>query len=214
MPHLRPQSNDLSEFRSDEARMGSSGGTPEFDCDLVTSEPKCESASAKVELCHPQPVVRKPRRCFPPKKWQHGVHARDECGSGIVAKRLGVTQSRNLWCKTPLTMYQATIGELGRKILCREKILQRDVNSAPPCNVCEFILPPCRGYYRKYDCLRPCEEEAVVYEKGRKRYRDRVARYWNPCTALGTHTDINTYAPHNVFLGSRVARKAGNVPCW
>lgn len=148
--------------------------------------------------------------------WQNGKYCRDDCGSGIVAKKFETKQNRRIWCKTPLTMYQATVGELGRKILCREKIVPRDVKPGPPCNVCEYILPPCRGYYRKYDCLRPCEEDYAVIKGGKKCYRDRVERYWEPCVTLGQKykLDVNEYAPHNAALGLKLRRENVDTPCW
>lgn len=150
------------------------------------------------------------------KIWQTGKHCRDDCGSGIVAKRFDIKVSRRHWCKTPLSMYQATVGELGRQILCREKLVTRDVKPEPPCNVCEYILPPCGGYYRRYDCLRPCEEDYAFIKAGKKCYRDRVERYWEPCVTVGQKykLDVNDYGPHNVALGLKLRRKNNETPCW
>lgn len=168
------------------------------------------------ERCYDQPKRRVRESCVDNFVWDHGVYCRDECGSGIVPKRSDFAPSRKLWCKTPLSMYQATIGDLGRQILCREKVVPRDVKCAPPCNVCEYILPPCRGYYRKYDCLRPCEEEYATCKQGRKMYRDRVQRHWEPCLTKEqkNRLDINSYAGHNVYLGIRMRRKNVDMPCW
>lgn len=163
----------------------------------------------KVEACGKGPI------------WQHGKYKRDECGSGIVAKRYDFLPNRKVWCKTPLSMYQATIGELARKILCREKIVPRDVKPGPPSNIEEYILPPCRGYYRKYDCLRPCEEDYAYMKNGKKHYRDRVERYWEPCYSKEQKykLDIDEYAHHNAYLAKKLRRfntQAGDTdyPCW
>lgn len=168
------------------------------------------------ERCYDQPKHYVRAACHDNFVWDHGKYKRDECGSGIVPKRFNFAPSRKLWCKTPLTMYQATIGELGRQILCREKIVPRDVKPGPPCNIAEYILPPCRGYYRRYDCLRPCEEEYTSVKQGHKTYRDRVDRYWEPCLSQDqkNHLDVNTYAGHNVYLGIRMRRKNIDLPCW
>lgn len=150
--------------------------------------------------------------------WQHGKYVRDECGSGIVTKRYNFLPTRKIWCKTPLTMYQATIGEMARQLLCREISVPRDVKGEPPSNIAEYIFPPCRGYYRKYDCMRPCEEDFAVMKGGKKIYRDRVERYWEPClTKSQKHfLDVNDYAPHNVYLGSKMRRWniTDDAPCW
>lgn len=181
-------------------------------------------AKSKVEVsakCYDVRRGRKRESCGKGPRWQHGKFVRDECGSGIIAKRFDFRPSRKIWCKTPLTMYQATIGEMARKILCREKVVPRDVKPGPPCNIEEYILPLCRGYYRKYDCLRPCEEEYTFYEGGKKHYRDRVERYWEPCYSKDQKykLDINEYAPHNAFLAEKMRRfytKGGELdpPCW
>ncbi|KAK7604833.1 hypothetical protein V9T40_006019 [Parthenolecanium corni] len=149
-------------------------------------------------------------------RWQHGKYVRDECGSGIVPVRFDIGPCKKLWCKTPLSMYQATIGELGRQLLCREKIIQRDVWPEPPCNVAEYIMPPCRGYYRKYDCMRPCEEDHAYIKQGKKYYRDRVERYWEPClTQEQKHTlNLNEYGPHNAALALKLRRENMGIPCW
>lgn len=170
------------------------------------------------EMCYPvqPPIPREP--CFPPERWQTGFYIRDRCGSGILPRRYLFTSNRDRWCKTPLSMYQATIGELGKRILCQKRGLPpRDIKTAPPCNVCEFIFPPCRGYYRKYDCVRPCEEQYVKYVGGRKVFRDRVQRYWDPCdmTDRKKCEDLNKYAHHNAYLGSRLRRHTRkDLPCW
>lgn len=158
------------------------------------------------------------RTCGAGVKWQHGKYCRDDCGSGIVTKKFDFKPSRRIWCRTPLTLYQATIGELGRKILCREKIVPRDVRPAPPCNIGQYILPLCRGYYRKYDCLRSCEEQFAVCKNGVKQYRDCVQRYWEPCQSDWQKDKLNLceYAPQNSFLALKLRRKNNDcdVPCW
>ncbi len=149
-------------------------------------------------------------------KWQHGKYVRDECGSGIVPLRFDFKPNKRLWCKTPLSMYQATIGELGKQLLCREKIIARDVKPGPPCNICECSLPPCRGYYRKYDCMRPCEEEHAIVRRGEKVYRDRIQRYWEPClTEEQKYTlNVNEYGPQNAALAIKLKRETMDIPCW
>lgn len=168
-------------------------------------------------LCYPT----RPGKQRPPCKelvWQNGEYVRDECGSGIVPLKLSFSNNRQYWCKTPLTMYQATIGELGRKILCRDEIIMRDIKPEPPCNIDEFILPLCRGYYRKKDCIRPCEDDHTFIQQGKKHYRSRVDRYWQPClTEEEKHTiDVNEFAPHNVVLSKKMRRIHGALenPCW
>ena len=160
------------------------------------------------------------RSCTKIPNWQHCEYVRDECGSGIVPKRFGLKNSHPRWCKTPLSMYQATIGELGRQLLCGETVITRDINPEPPCNIHEYIMPACAGYYRRYDCIKPCEEDHIKIKDGKKIYRDRVERYWNPC--VGKHDkvriDVNDFAPHNSVLAEKYRRSNidgdENIPCW
>lgn len=169
------------------------------------------------ERCYELPPRVSREKCIKPPSWQNGKYVRDECGSGIVPVRMSFLHSRRkLWCKTPLSMYQATIGELGREILCREKIVPRDVRPGPPCNIEAFILPPCRGYYRKYDCMRPCEEMYAFTKGDQKIYRNEVDRYWEPCMTREKNgrLNINEFAGHNVYLGKQLRRQNENVPCW
>lgn len=163
--------------------------------------------------CYAQPQRPKQPPCRTPKPWQEGKYVKDECGSGIVPRTF---LFQNSWCKTPLTMYQSTIGELGKQILCREINIQKDVKPEPPCSIGEFIVPLCRGYYRKKDCLRPCEEDYVTYKRGQKVYRDCFERYWQPCLSQEekVQLDINLYAPQNVALGLKMKRKYNEEPCW
>lgn len=185
---------------------------------LGTSAPM-SSLEQRMSHCYEIKRAGQRNECNRKTIWQHGKYIRDECGSGIVPKRFDLKLSRRIWCKTPLTMYQATIGELARQLLCREISVPRDVKGEPPSNIAEYIMPPCRGYYRKYDCLRPCEEEYAVVRQGKKEYRDRVRRYWEPCLSKDQKhkLDVNDYAPHNVFLGLKMRRRnniTDDVPCW
>lgn len=180
------------------------------------SNSQCPTLTGR-ERCYDVPRRRRPQPCTIGPKWQTGKYKRDICGSGIEPAKFDfLATRRRLWCKTPLSMYQATIGELGRKLLCREAYIPRDVWPGPPSNIEEYILPPCRGYYRKYDCLRPCEEDFAVCKQGKKVYRDRVQRYWEPClTKEQKHIlDINTFAHHNAALGLKVRRFNLEIPCW
>lgn len=166
--------------------------------------------------CYEQPQRRKLAPCRPPIPWQEGEYVKDECGSGIVSKKNLFHSNLKNWCKTPLTMYQSSIGEFGRQILCREIVIQKDVKPEPPCSISEFIVPLCRGYYRKKDCLRPCEEEHVTYKRGQKVYRDCFERYWQPCLTQDekVQLDVKMYAPHNSVLGLKMKRKFNEEPCW
>lgn len=185
--------------------------------DRIKSVTADQRPLANVERCYELPPRIKRDKCVKPEPWQNGKYLRDECGSGIVPVRMGFIPSRKkLWCKTPLSMYQATIGELGREILCREKIVARDVKPGPPCNIEAFILPPCRGYYRKYDCLRPCEEMYAYQTGGQKIYRHEVDRYWEPCQMREQNSrgNINDFAGQNVYLGKQLRRKMDSTTCW
>lgn len=189
---------------------------------------ECSTSSRSVDQQRPilQPKcyfdLPRPKRqvCNRMTNWQHCEYVRDECGSGIVPKRYNLKASQVQWCKTPLSMYQATIGELGRKLLCAETVITRNINPAPPCNISEYILPPCRGYYKRYDCVKPCEEDHVRTRNNVKIYRDRVDRYWNPCysKAEQIRIDVNDFAPHNSVLAERYRRNNTdgdlNMPCW
>lgn len=159
------------------------------------------------------------QECHKPTfNWQEGKYVRDECGSGMVPYQRKFRTGRIVWCRTPLTMYQATHGELGRQVLCRETNILRDIRPAPPCNVCHSILPPCKGYYRRYECIRPCEEKFATKDKhGNKDYRDAVKRYWDPCvnqTDQAAAVDVNSFAHHNVALGMKMKRQLEDQPCW
>lgn len=155
----------------------------------------------------------KPRRfeakCENNYVWQPGKYVSDECGSGIVTKVCDTRETRDWWCRTPLSVYQATICELGRKLLCGELKIPRRVITAPPCNVCETILPPCRGFYRKYERLPSCEENFVTIKSGHKQYRDRIKRYWEPCAVdeQGTQEDITKFAGQNSYLAMKLNTK-------
>ncbi|XKL60441.1 hypothetical protein PGB90_007498 [Kerria lacca] len=176
-----------------------------------------DSIRRKNMKCFEQEERKKMEPCVTSFQWQHSKYKRDECGSGIVPLRTDFKANKKVWCSTPLSMYQSTIGELARKILCNEVKTVRNVNSAPPCNVCEYVLPLCRGYYRKYDCIRPCEEELAVVTNGKKIYRDRVERYWHPCLTKEEKqaSNVRSYAAHNSFLGEKIRRKFNDmIPCW
>lgn len=166
--------------------------------------------------CYELPHPRKQVPCVEKTQWQNAKYCRDDCGSGIIPTRFDFRLSRRIWCRTPLTTYQASHGELGRQILCREKIIQRKINEGPPCNICEYVLPPCRGYYRKYDCVNPCDlaGEESVYKDGRNRPRDKVERYWEACQGQKERIDINKFAPQNMALALKYKRKAHGVTCW
>lgn len=166
--------------------------------------------------CYELPHVRKMQPCTKKTQWQNAKYCRDDCGSGIIPQRFDFRLSRRIWCRTPLTTYQASHGELGRQILCGEKVIYRNINEGPPCNICEYVLPPCRGYYRQYDCVKPCEEdeENYIYKDGHNRPRDKVERYWQPCEGNQERKDVNTFAPQNMALALKLRKKAHGVTCW
>lgn len=141
--------------------------------------------------------------------WKPGNYVSDDCGSGIVTNVCDAKETRDWWCRTPLSVYQATICELGRKLLCGELKIPRPSITAPPCNVCETILPPCRGYYRKYERLPSCEEKFATYKHGKKQFRNKVKRYWEPCTMeeQGPGDDITKFAGHNSYLAMKLSTK-------
>lgn len=145
-------------------------------------------------MIDPKYVKRiKPTTTFEPSsnvtKYRAGDYRRDEFGEGIVPQmecppkrpttRTRAPRVRD--CSFPLTVYQTTIGEVARRFLCGEEKMERNVISEPPCNFCEFIEPPCRGYYRRHDCIRPEEAECIEYSDGERIYRNRIDRYWEPC---------------------------------
>lgn len=184
----------------------------------------CSSAKKKSrkptssEICYPVPK-RTPStaRCKGDFVWQTAKYVRDECGSGIVPLRLEISDPRRIWCKTPLTMYQSTIGELARKMLCNEIVVRKRVNTGPPCNLCEYVMPMCKGYYRKYECRRSCEENHAQVKNGVKVYRDAIQQYWMPCltTEEKREYDLSRDAEHNVYLGKKLKRQVGDgVYCW
>ncbi len=167
--------------------------------------------------CYPQPSKVSRPFCKDDFVWQRGKYVKDECGSGIQATKLDTRTRNREWCKTPLTMYQSTIGELARKMLCNEIGLPKRVNGSPPCNVCEYVLPLCRGYYRKYECRKKCEEEHATFKDGKKVYRDVVQQYWMPCLSKEEkHShEIGKFYGHNEFLGNKLRRKANaDISCW
>ena len=177
------------------------------------------SASERSAICYPTQPVRATKPCEAKDcVWQNGKYVRDECGSGIVPLKFDFQNNRKIWCQTPLSLYQATHGELGRRILCRYTHVLRDIMPAPPSNMSEYILPFCRGYYRKYPCIRPCEERYVTEVRNKKIYRDSIERYWNPCIdeAEEKRMDILEIVPHHVALARKTRRKHGvdDVPCW
>lgn len=199
-----------SEFRSDEAVKGSSEGTPEYDCNLDEGPTSNDS-----RICYPQPPPKRRPPCLNITQWQRRTHVRDQCGSGVGPKRLHSKLNHQLWCQTPMTMYQATIGDLAKKLLCREEVVVRNVFPEPPCALTEDIQPPCYGYYRKYDCLRPCEDEYATVNPltGKKEYRNRLDRYWDPCPQEDI-TDLNSYAPQNANMAAKFRRRNDDSSCW
>lgn len=205
------QRSKQSEFRSDEAVKGSSSGSPEYDCNLVT-EPASRGLS---NICNRQPLPKTRLPCATATQWQRRTHVRDQCGSGILPKRVRHQMNHELYCKTPLSMYQATIGDLGKKLLCREEVIVRNIFPEPPCAVAEEIQPPCSGYYRKYDCLRPCEEEFTIVDPqtGQKEYRNRLERYWDPCPQ-DEGTDGSSFASQNAHLAAKLRRRNDDSDCW
>lgn len=161
--------------------------------------------------CYPPRPRRRVEVCQEQPFWQSAEYVRDECGSGIMPHRVDYQSSRRQWCRTPLTSYQASHGELGRQILCGEQVIQRTIESGPPCNICEYVLPLCRGYYRKYECEKPpCEQEYWSYKK---RPRDKVEKYWEPCQSSMERSDVNKFAPQNVALATHLRQK-GKPTCW
>lgn len=169
------------------------------------------------EHCFSSQMTLKYEPCSHDFQWQRNKYVQDECGSGVLQQIADEKSKKSVWYKTPLSIYQATIGELGRMLLCGNSRIVKDILPAPPCNVCQYVLPPCRGYYRKYDCLRPCEEDYVSEVRGQKTYRDPVERYWQPCTSNEDEiaTSIRKYAAHNAYLGKRIRRGFDNItPCW
>lgn len=156
------------------------------------------------------------RICTKIHLWQHGQYQRDECGSGIVPLQQSFRNNQKRWCKAPLSTYQATIGDLGRQLLCKETMLSKKIVRPPPCNVDEYILPKCFGYNRKYKCEPPCEVEHTIMKNGIRRARDHVDRYWNPCLTREERItlDVNEFAPHNAYLMKKLHRNHCNVSCW
>ncbi|KAK7576643.1 hypothetical protein V9T40_012929 [Parthenolecanium corni] len=181
----------LSQASSSKSK--SSSGSKSSGSKSAKSTKSQQSGPKSNSKCFQQPAWRKHEPCKTNFKWQHAEYARDECGSGIRPLKMTFTPNRKMWCATPLSMYQSTIVYK----------LQRDVNAAPPCNVCEYSLPLCRGYYRKYDCVRPCEEELARRQNGHKVYRDRVQRYWEPSLLEEQKPEksVRHYAQHNAYLG-------------
>lgn len=201
---------------------GGSSNASGFSCYYKSGpgQPKCGDQYKRPT---PKEVALKCYDKRPPKRipschvdepfWQHGQYVRDDCGAGIVTTKLGFHANRPLWCKTPLTTYQASHGELGRKILCGETDLTRKIHEGPPCNICEDVLPLCRGYYRRYSCdYSPCDDE--VFEGGRRGPRSKIQRYWEPCATHLEKVDVSTFAPQNMALALLLKRKYGEVPCW
>jgi hypothetical protein len=213
------KSSDSKHKKSGEDNDGNKGRMKNDNNDHSTSAPnRNQTASERSARCYPSQQGAGKRPCEQEFTWQNGKHVRDECGSGIVSQQFNFVNSRKYWCRTPLSMYQATHGDLGRKILCRTAHVVRDIRPAPPCNMDEYILPFCRGYYRKYECIRPCEEKYVIRERGQRIYRNSIDRYWDPCIdkAEERRQDIREIAPHNITLGKRLRRRYGTVelPCW
>lgn len=178
----------------------------------------CEDSLIKKRAkCFDQPPTSKVEPCAKLYVWQRGRYTRDDCGSGIMPNKMNFRKSQKVWCKTPLSMYQATIGELGRQLLCGETRVVKDIKDGPPCNVCEYVLPLCRGYYRKYDCIKPCEDEYATRVNGKLVYRDPVQRYWHPCLSAEekSKNTIRAHAPHNAYLGEKLRRAFdARNPCW
>lgn len=172
----------------------------------------------RTDLCYPVPrKATSTARCKDDFVWQAAKYVKDDCGSGIVPLRVDTSDPRRIWCQTPLTMYQSTIGELARKMLCHEIVVRKRVNVGPPCNMCEHVMPMCKGYYRKYECRRNCEEDHAVIRNGKKVYRDAIQQYWMPCLTLEEKReyDLSKDADHNVYLGKKLKRKTGEkVVCW
>lgn len=169
-----------------------------------------EQSRGRSDFCYPVArATTSSARCKDDFVWQTGRYVKDECGSGIVPRRVDTADPRRLWCKTPLTMYQSTIGELARRMLCNEVVVPKRVNDAPPCNLCERVMPMCKGYYRKYECRRSCEEEHAVLKNGQKVYRDAIQQYWKPCLTTEERRayDLSKDADHNVYLAKKLKRK-------
>lgn len=185
---------------------------------VAASQKNGETSRSKGNLCYPLPRSNhSTARCNDDFVWQKGRYVKDECGSGIVPLRMDASDPKRVWCKTPLTMYQSTIGELARQMLCNEVAVRKRVNVGPPCNLCEHVMPLCKGYYRKYECRRNCEEEHAVVKDGKKVYRDPIQQYWKPCLTAEEKReyDLSKDADHNVYLGKKLKRKIGeNVVCW
>lgn len=223
VPDSKRRISSASDSRRDSKTRGSSECASNRVCQSGRQSPASKKSN-RAERISPIEVaarcydVERPRKGYTCRtiEWQSGKYVSDECGSGIMPQIFDKSLRKAQWCKTPLSMYQATIGDLGHKMLCGKEKIFRDIKPAPPCNVCEYVLPPCRGYYRKRDCLRSCEEEHAYIKGGVKVYRDAVKRHWEPCTLPEQKftVDANEYAPINAALALRLTRQEMDVPCW
>lgn len=216
--HLRESKNSKSSQAytasgSNESRLHATSSKPESQNStrLTSKHSNKETTWSK---CYDVPRPHRHKLCRSTFQWQCGKYVKDDCGSGIVPAKYDLKNKEK--CKTPSTMYQDTVGKLGKEIYCGETVIIRNMNKSPPCNICEIILPPCKEHYQKYDCLKPCEENAVTYKDGKKIYRDRVERYWRPCIKEDQRNllDVNMFAGNNVALGIEMKRKHNNASCW
>lgn len=105
-------------------------------------------------------------------------HYRDECGLRAFPKKVTIIEKSEHWCKTPQSIYQSTHGSLAAQIMFREVIMPVRSASSPPCNICEYIMPPYGNNYCGC-CSRP-SEEFLLHTRLKKKYGSKVDRYWRP----------------------------------
>lgn len=143
--------------------------------------------------------------------WNRQIVCTDEA-SGIRPKF--DPSERRYDCCTPISQYMAVHGELARKLITRELCVPRSVNGPPPCNVCEYCIPPpCRDCYRKHECVKPEESDRNFYS--RKVLRDRVENYWNPVRPKDAQYEkkLADLAGNNVGLLTRLIKRNNRLQC-
>lgn len=118
----------------------------------------------------PRRVVSK---CKDRYEWQHGKYEEDLFNSQVIPKCHADIFHKKL-CQIPLSIYQSSICELGRKLLFGEMAMPRNKISPLPCYICESILLPYHGYYRKYEILPVCKDQYMCTKDGKKQYRSKM----------------------------------------
>lgn len=160
---------------------------------------RMEHHAGRLKERHPldccDPYANVSHKPIPPaEKWPiNTCFGCDDRGCGIKSDECKEAELRR--CCTPQTEYMRMHGEMAKQLLCGQWNFPMKIKSEPPCNICEKVMPPCRGYYREYECPMPIDPRT-----GRQRLKSD--QYWKPCQEIEFMDEYRRYmsVPNNGLI--------------